>query len=155
MYQFKLKTLLNQKSNEDKRGNNIKCSAVICHFNCFMQTQNNGTFVSFVNDDCNYHLNIYISEYFVSRLDTINLDSSNDISTFKFEEFKIFTLNNTGDYYTCIRTEDILNYKVFIKNLHLEVKKKTNTVEYNISLWENNVFFWSTNFHMKALLLFK
>lgn len=43
MYQFKLKTLLNQKSHEDKPGNNIKCTAVICHFNCFMQTQNNGT----------------------------------------------------------------------------------------------------------------
>lgn len=98
---------------------------------------------------------IFISEYFVSRLDTINIDSSNDISTFKFEEFKIFTLNNTGDYYTCIRTEDILNYKVFIKNFHLEMDKKSDTVEYNISLWENNIFFWSTNFHMKALLLFK
>lgn len=96
-----------------------------------------------------------ISEYFVSRLDAINIDRSNDISTFKFEEFKIFTLSNTGDYYTCIRTEDILNYKVFIKNLHLEVDKKGDTVEYNISLWENNIVFWSTNFHMKALLLFK
>lgn len=100
-------------------------------------------------------ISIFISEYFVSRLDTINIDSSNDISTFKFEEFKIFTLNNTGDYYTCIRTEDILNYKVFIKNFHLEMDKKSDTVEYNISLWENNIFFWSTNFHMKALLLFK
>ncbi|XP_066139777.1 protein hobbit isoform X1 [Euwallacea fornicatus] len=133
-YKFKLKSWLTQKPVENKPDLSLTSSIVIYHFNCFLQSQNN--------------------EYFVSRLDIINIDKNNGISTIKFEEFKIFTLQDTGDYYRCIRTEDILNYKVFVKNSHLEIRKKDdNLIEYNISLWENNVVYWSTNFHMKAWLL--
>ncbi|CAG9773769.1 unnamed protein product [Ceutorhynchus assimilis] len=134
-YQFKLKKWLNENPPVVETGANLTASMVITHFNCFLQSRN--------------------KEYFVSRLDTISIDTTKGMSSFKFEEFKIFTLVNTGDYYTCIRTEDILNYEIFIKIAHLDYSRKENGVEYNISLLENSVAFWSTNFHLKALLLIK
>lgn len=72
-----------------------------------------------------------------------------DSSNVQFEEFKIFTINNTGAYYCCIRTEDISNYKTFVK--HAQVDFKTDQI--SLSLLEEIKVFWSTNFHLKCLLL--
>lgn len=93
----------------------------------------------------------------MSRLNTINLDKSPTTTNVKFEEFKIFSLNNTGDYYTCIRTEDISNYKTFVKTVHLEIIDKNNSQikETTVTLLDVITIFWSTNFHMKSLLLFR
>lgn len=145
---------MNIKPVQSSSDSNLTTSIVIYHFNCFLQSQNNGKWFYFI---LLYGISWKSSllEYFVSRLDTINIDKNGGVSNFKFDEFKLFTLKDTGDYYTCIRTEDILNYKVFVKNAHLEASKKDKSVEYNISLWENNIVFWSTNFHLKALLLFR
>ncbi|XP_060521817.1 protein hobbit [Cylas formicarius] len=114
---------------------NLISNVVVTHFNCFLQSQNN--------------------EYFVSRLDAVSVDTSLESSSCKFEEFKLFTLQNTGDYYTCIRTEDILNYKIFLKVAHFNYVEKMMTREFNLSLLDNIVTFWSANFHLKALLLYK
>ncbi|CAG9812625.1 unnamed protein product [Phaedon cochleariae] len=107
---------------------------VISHFNTFLQSQN--------------------GEYFVSRLNTVSLDKNQNTTDVKFEEFKTFSLTNTGDYYTCIRTEDISNYKAFIKTAHLEMtdnKERLNDI--SLTLLDTIVMYWSTNLHMKYLLL--
>ncbi|KAJ8927259.1 hypothetical protein NQ314_020310 [Rhamnusium bicolor] len=96
-------------------------------------------------------------EYFVSRLNTINLDKKCNVTNIKFEEFKMFSLNNTGDYYTCIRTEDISNYKVFVKTVHLEIVEKNDKqiTETTLTLLDVITTYWSANFHMKSLLLIR
>lgn len=93
----------------------------------------------------------------MSRLNTINLDRTTAATNVKFEEFKMFSLNNTGDYYTCIRTEDISNYKAFVKTVHLEVidKDEGQMKETSITLLDVITIYWSTNLHMKSLLLFR
>ncbi|XP_050307521.1 protein KIAA0100 isoform X2 [Anthonomus grandis grandis] len=113
----------------------LTTSLVITHCNFFLQTQN--------------------EEYFVTRLDTISIDTIHDNYTLKLEDLKLFTLNNTGDNYTCMRTEDILNYKIFMKIVHLNYSKKPEQHEFNISFLEDIVAYWSANFHLKTLLLIK
>ncbi|XP_076275427.1 bridge-like lipid transfer protein family member hobbit isoform X2 [Rhynchophorus ferrugineus] len=134
-YKFRIKNILNKKRSVNKKKFNFTTSIVMTHFNCFLQSQNN--------------------EYFVSRLDAITIETNPQLSSFKFEEFKVFTLNNTGDYYTCIRTEDILNYKIFIKMVQLDYIKKNGSVEYDVTFWDDNIAYWSANFHLKALLLLR
>jgi hypothetical protein len=102
---------------------------VINHFNCFFQSQN--------------------TEYFVTQLNSVEIIKNLDSTNVQFEEFKIFTINNTGAYYCCIRTEDISNYKVFVKHAQVDYKSGKNT----INLLEEITVYWSTNFHLKALLL--
>ncbi|KAJ8953880.1 hypothetical protein NQ318_019120 [Aromia moschata] len=115
----------------------INFNLVMTHFNFFLQSQSR--------------------EYFVSRLNTINLDKNTRVTNIKFEEFKIFSLNNTGDYYTCIRTEDISNYKAFIKTIHLEIAEQNDSqiTETTITLLDMITTYWSTNFHIKSLLLIR
>ncbi|EFA07873.1 UPF0378 protein KIAA0100-like Protein [Tribolium castaneum] len=103
----------------------------INHFNCFFQSQN--------------------TEYFVVQLNSVDLTKNLDSLNVQFEEFKIFTIHNTGAYYCCIRTEDISNYKVFVKQAQVDSKNHKNT----ISLLDEITVYWSTNFHLKALLLIR
>ncbi|CAH2014141.1 unnamed protein product [Acanthoscelides obtectus] len=114
---------------------NWSFNIVATHVNFFLQSQN--------------------QEYFVFRLNTINLDKFPNVTTMKLEEFKMFSLTDTGDYYTCIRTEDISNYKAFIKNIHMEIlrKNENHVREMSISFLDTITTYWSTNFHMKAFLL--
>lgn len=132
---FNLKTLLNNKEADSEKSMKLSTCLVITHFNCFLQSQKN--------------------EYFVSRLDGITIETSPLMNTFKFEEFKLLTLTNNGDYYTCIRTEDILNYKVFVKMALLYYTKNEDSFEYNFAFSEDNIVYWSTNFHINMFLLFE
>ncbi|XP_074027559.1 bridge-like lipid transfer protein family member hobbit isoform X2 [Leptinotarsa decemlineata] len=125
----------------DRDLQNVSCHLVVTHFNFFMQAQNR--------------------EYFVSRMNTISLDktidevrkSANAVNV-KFEGFKIFSLNSNGDGYTCIQTEDISNYKVFINTALLEVRNlEEKPKETTLTLLETVETHWSTNFHLKSLLL--
>nr|XP_023019530.1 protein KIAA0100 [Leptinotarsa decemlineata] len=125
----------------DRDLQNLSCHLVVTHFNLFMQAQN--------------------IEYFVSRINTISLDktidevrkSANAVNV-KFEGFKIFSLNSNGDGYTCIQTEDISNYKVFINTALLEVRNlEEKPKETTLTLLETVETHWSTNFHLKSLLL--
>ncbi|KAL1488909.1 hypothetical protein ABEB36_014696 [Hypothenemus hampei] len=134
-YEVQFKKFLN-----DGSGNKQKLSAIILmyHVNCFLQSQNN--------------------EYFVARLDSIDIKRTIENSkTIKLEELKIFILKDKGDLYTCIRTEDIRNYKLFLRKARLDLisNERVNLVEYNISISENCVLYWSMNFHLKMLLLFR
>ncbi|XP_048519501.1 protein KIAA0100 isoform X2 [Dendroctonus ponderosae] len=138
-YEIQFKTILNSQPSKPQSKSKIITSVVIYHFDCFFQSQHNEN----------------SSEYFVSRLDTVNLDNQGNLWTFKLDELKIFTLFNTGGYYTCIRTEDIIKHKVYVKNAELEFSKTDDSLEYNISLSENNRVYWSTNFHLKCLLLYR
>lgn len=72
------------------------------------------------------------------------------------DEFKLFTINNTGAYYCCIRAEDISNYKIFIKQIDFEIgETDDNRIEKSFNFLEQITIFWSTNFHLKAFLLIK
>ncbi|ENN80743.1 hypothetical protein YQE_02851, partial [Dendroctonus ponderosae] len=76
-YEIQFKTILNSQPSKPQSKSKIITSVVIYHFDCFFQSQHN--------------------EYFVSRLDTVNLDNQGNLWTFKLDELKIFTLFNTGD----------------------------------------------------------
>lgn len=86
------------------------------------------------------------------RLNTITVEKDEENTNTKCEEFKLFTLNNTGDYYTCIRTEDIDNFKVFINTIQVD-KIDKNPINLTISLLHTITMYWSTNFHLKIVLL--
>ncbi|KAG5900629.1 hypothetical protein JTB14_005906 [Gonioctena quinquepunctata] len=112
----------------------ISSHMVITHFNFFMQAQNR--------------------EYFVARMNTISVDKTLNDVNMKFEGLKIFSLNNSGDYYICIRSEDISHYKVFVKTIRLEMRNtKEKPKETTLTLLDTVVTYWSTNFHLKSLLL--
>ncbi|CAH1098513.1 unnamed protein product [Psylliodes chrysocephalus] len=130
--QIKLKLPVPRKEVSEQDVQKLSMHLVVTHFNFFLQSQNR--------------------EYFVTRLNTISLDKSPTSINVKFEEFKMFSLNNNGDYYTCIRTEDISNYKAFVKTTCLEMRENKAVT---LTLLDNVVTYWSTNFHMKSLLLFR
>lgn len=88
------------------------------------------------------------------RLNAISIEKDEQKTNVKFEEFKMFTLNDTGDYYTCIRTEDIDNFKVFINTIQLDKVEKRET-SLTVSLLNTITTFWSTNFHYKVVLLMR
>ncbi|RZC33587.1 UPF0378 protein -like [Asbolus verrucosus] len=113
----------------------IFVNIVINHFNCFFQSLN--------------------TEYFVAQLNSVEVVKNLDSTNIQFKEFKIFTINNTGAYYCCIRTEDIQNYKVFIKQAHVEMLGDAANARSTISLLDEITVYWSTNFHYKTLLLIR
>ncbi|CAG9863492.1 unnamed protein product [Phyllotreta striolata] len=134
--QMKLKLPSPSKSVVEDNGEKLSMHLIVTHFNFFCQSQN--------------------EEYFVFRLNTISLDKTPATSNVKFEEFKMFSLNNSGDCYTCIRTEDISNYKAFVKTACLETRHNKDKIkETTFTLLDNIVTYWSTNFHMKSLLLYR
>lgn len=91
------------------------------------------------------------------RLNKINLERNFSKIQIKAEEFKVFCLKNTGDYYICYHSDYISNYKAFVKLINLEISKKSedNIRETTLSLLESVTFFWSTNIHMKLTLLMR
>lgn len=91
------------------------------------------------------------------RLNKINLNRNFIKTQVKFEEFKVFSVRNTGDYYTCYHNEYISNYKAFIRLINLEEMRRSgeNVKEITLNLLDNVVVYWSTNIHMKLLLLVK
>lgn len=95
----------------------------------------------------------FIAEYFVVQLNSVEIIKNVETTDIQFEEFKIFTVNNNGGYYCCIRTEEISNYKVFIKQAHAEIIAASKQTHYTINLLDEITVFWSTNFHLKTLLL--
>ncbi|CAH0563741.1 unnamed protein product [Brassicogethes aeneus] len=105
----------------------------ITEFDCFLQSQNN--------------------EYFVSRLSKVTFDKNLKTTVLHLEDFKLFTIYNTGAFYTCIRSEDISNYKVYVKKSQVEFVEHKTCQETFVSLLDKVTMFWSTNFHMKSLLL--
>ncbi|XP_056639867.1 protein hobbit [Diorhabda sublineata] len=122
-----------QKENENLK---FWLHITVTHFNFFLQSQNR--------------------EYFVTRLNTIGVEKSPSNTNVKFEELKLFSVNNTGDCYTCIRTEDISNYKAFIKTTCLEIRENDDDIrETTITFLDTIVIYWSTNFHMKTLLFIR
>ncbi|XP_044758159.1 protein KIAA0100 isoform X2 [Coccinella septempunctata] len=103
------------------------------HFNFFFQSQN--------------------SEYFVFRLNLLKYDRNSISNIVQFEEFKIFNLINAGDYYSCMRTEDISNFKAFVKMINMEFGRDSN--QFYLESEDEVIFYWSTNLHLKAFLLYK
>lgn len=93
----------------------------------------------------------------MSRLNNISIEKDFNKTVIKFEEFKMFSLKNTGDYYTCIHAEDISNYKLFVKSILVETldKNKDNIKETTLTLLDTITVYWSTNIHIKLLLLFR
>lgn len=87
----------------------------------------------------------------------MNLQKDLDRLQIKSEEFKIFCVKNTGDYYTCYHSEYISNYKAFVKVINLEITKRLddNIKETTLSLLDNAIVHWSTNIHMKLTLLMR
>ncbi|CAG9838728.1 unnamed protein product [Diabrotica balteata] len=134
--QISVKSPSPSKDGKCQDGHKLSLHLVVTHFNFFLQSQN--------------------KEYFITRLNTISVDKSLKNTSIKFEEFKIFSIKNSGDCYTCIRTEDISNYKAFIKTTCLEIREnKDNIKETTLTLLDTIVTYWSTNFHMKSLLLIR
>lgn len=90
-------------------------------------------------------------------MNKINLQRNFGKTQIKFEEFKVFCVKNMGDYYTCYHSEYISNYKTFIKLINLEILKRAedNISETTLSFLDNVVVYWSTNIHMKLILLIR
>ncbi|KAL3273176.1 hypothetical protein HHI36_014630 [Cryptolaemus montrouzieri] len=124
-----------KKRGETPDLSSFSLNLVASHFNFFFQSQN--------------------SEYFVFRLNILKYDRSSISDMVQFEELKIFNLNNAGDYYSCMRTEDILNYKAFVKLINMEFRKDMDSRQFYFELEEEMIVFWSTNFHLKVILLYK
>lgn len=120
---------VDKKITKNAFGPQLYTNIAISHFNCYFQSQN--------------------SEFFVLQLNSIDVGQNQNETYMAFDELKIFTVNNTGAYYYCIRSEDISNYKVFIKRAESVLENGKNTV----SLLNETTIFWSTNFHYKLLLL--
>lgn len=83
------------------------------------------------------------------------MEKTVDRTFLECEEFKLFNVENNGAYYTCIRTEDISNYKIFVKTVQLELLNENHCKIISVNFLEKIYVFWSTNFHMKSLLLVK
>lgn len=90
-------------------------------------------------------------------MNKVSLERTFTRTQIKSEQFKVFCVKNTGDYYTCYHSDYISNYKAFVKLINLEISKKpiNNVQETTLSLLDNVIVYWSTNIHMKVLLLVK
>lgn len=89
-------------------------------------------------------------------MNKINLQRNFGKIQMKSDEFKVFCVKNTGDYYTCYHSEYISNYKAFIKLINLEISKSSDDIkEITLSFLDNVIVYWSTNIHMKLTLLIR
>ncbi|KAI4455969.1 antigen mlaa-22-related [Holotrichia oblita] len=105
----------------------------LTHLNCFLQSETD--------------------EYIVVRLNTLQIEKNASNSTLSIEHFKLLTVKNTESYYTCIRSEDITNFKTYIKTGHVDYITANTTPEIRIELLEEIGAYWSCNFHLRLLTL--
>lgn len=94
---------------------------------------------------------LILTEYVVARLNSVTLDKNFEKTQISFKGFKIATVKNSNTFYSCIRSEDIQNYKVFVKLAQIEVLNQSSDI--TIHLLEDVVSHWSTNLHLKIITL--
>lgn len=88
-----------------------------------------------------------------TRLNSVTLDKNVQASTISFNGLKVTTVKIDGTSYNCIRTEDIQNYKAFIRTAQVEFHNNSSCSEITVHLLEEIDAHWSTNLHLKLLTL--
>ncbi|KAF5270674.1 hypothetical protein FQA39_LY01412 [Lamprigera yunnana] len=100
------------------------------------------------------HFNLFFfthdKEYLVLRLNSINMEKNVHISTIQLKGVKMTTVNSNG-WYNCIRTEDIHNYKMYVRIAQIDYNNKM--FELSVHLLDEIIGYWSTNLHLKLLTL--
>lgn len=95
--------------------------------------------------------NLFVTEYIITRLNSVLLEKSQKQTTVHVKGFKVATVSSSETFYVCIRSEDIQKYRIYVKTAELEL----NSSNLSVHILEDIVVFWSANFHLKLLTLYR
>lgn len=70
------------------------------------------------------------------------------------KELKFASVKSKDARYTCVRSEDILDYLAYLKLIQITSKKGTKKSELSIELLDELTAFWSPNLHLKLFHLY-
>ncbi|XP_022903438.2 protein hobbit isoform X1 [Onthophagus taurus] len=103
------------------------------------------------------HLNFFLQsendEYIIMRLNMIQMEKFKKSSFTNIEHFKLLSVKNNEPFYTCQKSEEITNFKMYIKSAHVDTSTAKELAETRIELLEEIGAYWSCNFHLRLFTL--
>lgn len=89
-------------------------------------------------------------EYIVLRLNVLQFQQNNKLINMLTNGFKVTTAKSQN-FYSCISTEDIQQYKAFVTKMQLDVINDGKGIDVTLKLLEEIIVYWCTNIHLKIL----